>query len=74
VTESKKVINIELEVIPQDYIEEEIREEPPKITNSPINTGELDLTEKKRSLRRWRQSFGYYCLNPEKFRFTFRDL
>jgi len=35
---------------------------------------EPDLIEYKRALKRWKQSFGYYCLHPEKFRFGLRNL
>lgn len=33
----------------------------------------VDLIEKKRELKRWKQSFNYYCLHPEKFQFGFKD-
>jgi len=35
---------------------------------------EPDLIEKKRALKRWKQSFSYYCLHPEKFKFGFKDM
>lgn len=41
--------------------------------NVPINK-ELDTVEKKRALKRWKQSFGYYCHHPEKFRFGIKNL
>ncbi|MHA2281598.1 MAG: hypothetical protein ACXAC5_12195 [Promethearchaeota archaeon] len=57
------------------YIKEDVRIEPKeKITVAPVVKDESDLIEKKRVLRRWKQSFGYYCLHPEKFRFGLRDL
>ncbi|MHA1985735.1 MAG: hypothetical protein ACW98D_03755 [Promethearchaeota archaeon] len=43
-----------------------------KIT--PATKDEPDLIENKRTLKRWKRSFGYYCLHPEKFRFGLRDL
>ncbi len=57
------------------YIEEDLKLEPKeKITIAPVVKDESDLIEKKRALRRWKQSFGNYCLYPEKFRFGLRDL
>ena len=47
------------------YIEEDLKLEPKeKITIAPVVKDESDLIEKKRALRRWKQSFGYYCLHP----------
>jgi hypothetical protein len=44
-----------------------------KRENAPINK-EPDPVEKKRALKRWKQSFGYYCHHPEKFRFGIKNL
>ena len=33
----------------------------------------LDPIDKKRAEKRWKQSIGYYQLNPHKFNFGFRD-
>ena len=56
------------------YIKEDVKLEPKeKITVAPVFKDESDLIEKKRALRRWKQSCGYYCLYPEKFRFGLRD-
>ena len=41
--------------------------------NVPINK-EKDTVENKRALKRWKQSFGYYCHHPEKFRFGIKNL
>ena len=55
------------------YIKEDVKlESKEKITVAPVVKDESDLMEKKRALRRWKQSFGYYCLHPEKFRFGLR--
>ena len=53
--------------------EVEIKKEPKKVflikdKNVP------DTIDKARSLRRWKQSFSYYSLDPNKFRFSLRDL
>ena len=41
---------------------------------APITNNEPDVIEDKRAMKRWKQSFGYYCLHPEKFRFSLRYL
>jgi len=47
------------------YIKEDVKLEPKeKITVTPVVKDQSDLIEKKRALRRWKQSFGYYCLHP----------
>jgi predicted transcriptional regulator len=56
------------------YIKEVVILEPKeKSTVTPVVKDESDLMEKMRALRRWKQSFGYYYLYPEKFRFGLRD-
>ncbi|MHA2036989.1 MAG: hypothetical protein ACW972_03115 [Promethearchaeota archaeon] len=56
------------------YVKEDVNLEPKeKITVAPVVKDESELIEKKRALRRWKQSFGYYCLHPEKFTFGLRD-
>jgi hypothetical protein len=35
---------------------------------------EVDPRAKKRALKRWKQSYGYYYLYPEKFKFGLRNL
>lgn len=66
----------------KEEIDEELKEEKfnipfirkdslsAKITST--NKG-VDLIEKKRELKRWKQSFNYYCLHPENFQFGFKD-
>ena len=34
----------------------------------------LDPIDKEREVKRWKQSFSYYCLHPEKFKFGLIDL
>ena len=56
------------------YIKEDVKLEPKEqITVTPVVKDESDLIEKKRALRRWKLSCGYYSLYPEKFRFGLRD-
>ena len=54
-TESKNLINFDLDIKAQ---EGDIRQETSSYTISPIIKKEPNLTEKKRSLRIWRQLFG----------------
>ena len=47
------------------YIKEDVELVPKeKISIAPVVKVESDLIKKKRVLRRWKQSFGYYCLHP----------
>ncbi|MFX1380677.1 MAG: hypothetical protein ACFFA4_16460 [Promethearchaeota archaeon] len=34
----------------------------------------VDPIQKKRDERKWKESMGYFLLNPEKFKFGFKDL
>ncbi|MBY8986105.1 MAG: hypothetical protein KGD65_13600 [Candidatus Lokiarchaeota archaeon] len=55
--------------------EEKAKVKPKKEFEIPaITKNEPDLIESKRAMKRWKNSFGYYCLHPEKFRFSLRDL
>ncbi len=62
------------EYLDVDFIRE-IRQWP-KIytTTTPITKDGTDLIEKKRAKKRWKQSYSYYLLHPEKFRFGQKDL
>ncbi len=33
----------------------------------------LEPIDKEREEKRWKQSFSYYCLHPEKFKFGLKD-
>ena len=56
------------------YIKDDFKLLPKeRITVAPVVKDESDLIEKKRVLKRWKQSFGYYCLYPEEFRFGLKD-
>ncbi|MHA2008390.1 MAG: hypothetical protein ACW99E_07515 [Promethearchaeota archaeon] len=57
------------------YINKDIKLKPKeKITVATVIYDKSDFIDKKRALKRWKQSFGYFCLHPEKFRFGLRDL
>ena len=74
-TESKKILLYELETENLESIKEEVIKEPKIQLKQKIPVEkEIDLIEKKRELKRWKRSFSYYCLHPEKFKFGFKDL
>ncbi|MFW9827617.1 MAG: hypothetical protein ACFFEY_08500 [Candidatus Thorarchaeota archaeon] len=50
-----------------------LRNDTLNIKSSPTKK-EIDPIDKKRELKRWKKSFSYYCLHPEKFKFGFKDL
>ncbi|MCK4382490.1 MAG: hypothetical protein KAW66_04270 [Candidatus Lokiarchaeota archaeon] len=58
-----------------DNIVEEAKENLEKeIETIVIKKEPLDPIDKEREEKRWKQSFSYYCLHPEKFKFGLRDL
>ncbi|MFX0040973.1 MAG: hypothetical protein ACFFCY_17960 [Promethearchaeota archaeon] len=86
-TESKEIIVPENKEFLYVFHKEKIKDKPKeilpyipftkrKIISTKISTGkkEVDMIEKKREITRWKQSFSYYCLHPEKFKFGFKDL
>ncbi|MFX1419364.1 MAG: hypothetical protein ACFE9N_10630 [Promethearchaeota archaeon] len=67
------------------YVFSEVEKKEPKseqvqipftkeLSQIPTVENELHLIENKRELKRWKQSIGYYYLNPEKFKFGIRGL
>lgn len=58
----------------QEDSTQELKDEIIKIIKTPITSEKNSLIDKKRALKRWKQSFGYHSLNPEKFKFSLRDL
>lgn len=74
-TESRKITTPDFKGVIYVPFEEKKDLEPKiefKVT--PTIKNEPDLIENKRALKRWKHSFGYYCLHPEKFKFGLRDL
>ena len=49
-------------------------EQSEEIKKDLVRLDSPDPKEKKRTLKRWKQTFGYYSLNPEKFGFGLKDL
>ena len=73
--ENKSIIIFELEQPLFKTLEEDIREETKqeRIQIKFVKIESNDI-EKKRILKRWKQSEGYFYLHPDKFRFGFKDL
>ncbi len=67
----------------KDYInEDQIKETKfnipfvrPSILSAKIKSKkkEIDLIEKKRALKRWKQTLNFYSLHPEKYKFGFKN-
>ncbi len=47
---------------------------PVEQKQTPFIKKESGRIERKRLLKRWKNSEGYYYLNPEKFRFSLKNL
>ncbi len=86
-TESKKIIVSEHKEFFYVFNKEEFKVKPitvdiyipfvkneNKIPEISPNNKEIDNIKKRRALKRWRQSLGYYSLHPDKFKFSFKDI
>ena len=86
-TESEQIIIPDFKEFFYIFYKEEAKEEPKDVSSYIPFAGkkaesiaikstekQVDLIEKKRALKRWKQSFSYYCLHPEKFQFGLKDL
>lgn len=75
-TESKKIITLVLKESfvesLMDYIEEMNKTQKGDIPVKVIDTA--DPIDRKRALKRYKKSFGYYYTNPGKFAFGLKDL
>ena len=74
-TESKKIIRFELEQPLYQTLKENLIEkpEPEKVESQPI-IEDSNQIDKERLIKKWKESAGYYNLNPEKFRFSLKNL
>ena len=74
-TESKNEIIFEIEQSLSknltENLKQETKQEPIQI---PFIKKESNEIEKKRIIRRWKKTEGYFYLHPDKFRFGFKDL
>ena len=74
-TESEKIIIFELEqALYQALKENLIEKSEPETVKNPFLIRESKRIEKERLIKKWKQSEGFYYLNPEKFQFSLRDL
>ncbi len=74
-TESEKIIIFELEQALYQVLKENFKEKSePETIKNPFIIRESKRIEKERLIKKWKQSEGFYYLNPEKFQFSLRDL
>jgi len=74
-TESKNIIIFELEQSLSQTIKEILEEKSePDTKKIPFIKRESKQIDKKRMLKTWKESEGYYYLNPEKFQFSLKNL
>lgn len=73
--ESKKNVKYELNQSLFEVLKENLRnkenEEPVQL---PLEGEESEQTDKERLLKRWKESAGNFGLNPDKFRFSLKNL
>ncbi len=74
-TESKNIIIFELEQSLSQTLKENLEEKSePDAIKIPFIKRESKQIEKKRMLKKWKESEGYYYLNPGKFQFSLKNL
>ena len=74
-TESKNIINFELDQELFELLRDNFKEEPkPEPLKTPFTEKEIEQIDRARLFKRWKKSEGYYYLNPEKFRFSLKNL
>ena len=74
-TESKNIIIFELEQSLSQTLKENLEEKSePDTIKIPFIKRESKQIEKKRMLKKWKESEGYYYLNPGKFQFSLKNL
>ena len=74
-TESKNIIIFELEQSLSQTLKENLEEKSePDTIKIPLIIKESKQIEKKRMLKKWKESEGYYYLNPGKFQFSLKNL
>jgi hypothetical protein len=58
----------------EDIVEEAKEKLVREVETIVIQREPLDAIDKQRAEKRWKQSIGYYQLNPHKFTFGLKDL
>ena len=73
--ESKNKANYELDLSLYEVLKERRSDkEEVEPVQVPFEEKELDQVDKARRLKKWKESAGYYNLNPEKFKFSLKNL
>ncbi len=74
-TESKKIIIFELEQTLYQVLKDNLKEKSePETLETSLKVKESRDIEKERMIKKWKESAEYYNLNPEKFRFSLKNL
>ena len=72
---AEEKITLILKEFPKYEILEEVKEKlEKKIGPIVIKKETLDPIDREREEKRWKQTLGYYLLNPHKFKFRLKDL
>lgn len=73
--ESRNKYNYELDQALFEVLKDNLKDkEELESFQAPVEKEELEQVDKDRRLKKWKESAGYYNLNPEKFRFSLRNL
>ncbi|MFX0076429.1 MAG: hypothetical protein ACFE96_13390 [Candidatus Hermodarchaeota archaeon] len=73
--ESKNKVNYRLNQSLYEVLKENLRDrnesEP---CNVPFEKEELEQVDKDRLVKKWKESAGFFGLNPDKFKFSLKNL
>lgn len=73
-TTAEEEIILTLKEFPKYKILEEVKEKIEReIETIVIKKETVDPIDKKREIKKWKQTIGYYLLNPHKFKFGLKD-
>lgn len=76
-TESKEIITYDIKEFLHEIFKESSKKDAkvkPKIVTVVEEDSASGLIEKRRALKRWKESVNYYYLHPEKFKFDLKNL
>jgi hypothetical protein len=74
VGKKEKIVHA-LEDFPKYKILDEIKERAKKeVDLFAVPENDPDPVQKRRDLKNWKKSMGYYMLHPKKFKFSSKDL
>jgi hypothetical protein len=73
--ESKNKVEYELNQSLYEALKENLRDkDKPESSEVPFVEEELEQVDKDRLLKKWKESAGYFGLNPDKFKFSLKNL